>query len=134
VRAILIVIKLTSMGSAIYKNKHAGTRDKIFDFYKFRSMCIIADRSLSKLSTQNRHANKDEGTKAGFVKIKDNRGVTKASIFLRNSGLYLLLQLLNIFRSMSLVDNRVVTVKYPFWLGIKIMIRRVPAMFQKERA
>ncbi|MCO5947013.1 sugar transferase [Mucilaginibacter flavidus] len=181
--AVVIAIKLGSKGPVIYKSKRVGTGYKIFDFYKFRSMRTDADKMLVELSTQNQYANEDGGTKAAFVKIKDDPRVTKLGKFLRNSSLDELPQLFNILLGdMSLVGNRPLPVyeaemltsnewsmrflgpagltglwqitkrgkadmsererkkldnfyaqNYSFWLDWKILIRTVPAVFQKEK-
>ena len=181
--AVLIAIKLTSKGPVIYKSKRVGTGYKIFDFYKFRSMRTDADKMLEKLSTQNQYANEDGGTKAAFVKIKDDPRITRIGNFLRNSSLDELPQLFNILLGdMSLVGNRPLPVyeaemltsnewamrflgpagltglwqitkrgkldmsererknldnfyaeNYSFWLDLNILIKTVPAVFQKEK-
>ena len=181
--AVVIAIKLGSKGPVIYKSKRVGTGYKVFDFYKFRSMRTDADKMLVELSTQNQYTNEDGGTKAAFVKIKDDPRVTKLGKFLRNSSLDELPQLFNILLGdMSLVGNRPLPVyeaemltsnewsmrflgpagltglwqitkrgkadmsererkkldnfyaqNYSFWLDWKILIRTVPAVFQKEK-
>jgi len=181
--AIVIAIKLGSKGPVIYKSKRVGTGYKVFDFYKFRSMRTDADKMLVELSTQNQYANEDGGTKAAFVKIKDDPRVTKLGKFLRNSSLDELPQLFNILLGhMSLVGNRPLPVyeaemltsnewsmrflgpagltglwqitkrgksdmsererknldnfyaqHYSFWLDLKILVKTVPAMLQKEK-
>ncbi len=181
--AIVIAVKLGSKGPVIYKSKRVGTGYKVFDFYKFRSMRSDSDKMLQELSTQNQYANKDGGTKAAFVKIKDDPRITKLGNFLRNSSLDELPQLFNILiGDMSLVGNRPLPVyeaemltsnewsmrflgpagltglwqitkrgkldmsererkkldnfyaqNYSFWLDLKIMLRTVPALFQKEK-
>jgi lipopolysaccharide/colanic/teichoic acid biosynthesis glycosyltransferase len=180
---IVIAIKLGSKGPVIYKSKRVGTGYNVFDFYKFRSMRTDADKLLAELSTQNQYANEDGGTKAAFVKIKDDPRVTKLGKFLRNSSLDELPQLFNILLgNMSLVGNRPLPVyeaemltsnewsmrflgpagltglwqitkrgkldmsererkkldnfyaqNYSFWLDLKILIKTVPAVFQKEK-
>ncbi len=181
--AIVIAIKLGSKGPIIYKSKRVGTGYKVFDFYKFRSMRTDADKLLVELSTQNQYAIEDGGTKAAFVKIKDDPRVTKLGKFLRNSSLDELPQLFNILLgNMSLVGNRPLPVyeaemltsnewsmrflgpagltglwqitkrgksdmselerkkldnyyatNYSLWLDLKILVRTVPAMLQKEK-
>ncbi|MDB5139428.1 MAG: glycosyl transferase [Mucilaginibacter sp.] len=181
--AVVIAIKLGSKGPIIYKSKRVGTGYMVFDFYKFRSMRTDADKMLIELSTQNQYANEDGGTKAAFVKIKDDPRVTKLGKFLRNSSLDELPQLFNILLgNMSLVGNRPLPVyeaemltsnewsmrflgpagltglwqitkrgkadmsererkkldnfyaqNYSFWLDLKILLRTVPAVFQKEK-
>jgi lipopolysaccharide/colanic/teichoic acid biosynthesis glycosyltransferase len=180
---VVIAIKLGSKDPVIYKSKRVGTGYKVFDFYKFRSMRTDSDKLLVELSTQNQYANDDGGTKAAFVKIKDDPRVTKLGKFLRNSSLDELPQLFNIlFGNMSLVGNRPLPVyeaemltsndwsmrflgpagltgiwqitkrgkldmsererkkldnfyaqNYSFWLDMKILIRTIPAIFQKEK-
>jgi lipopolysaccharide/colanic/teichoic acid biosynthesis glycosyltransferase len=104
---IAIAVKLESKGPVIYKSKRVGTGYKVFDFYKFRSMRTDADKMLLELSTQNQYANEDGGTKAAFVKIKNDPRITKLGNFLRNSSLDELPQLFNILLGdMSLVGNR----------------------------
>ncbi|HEY8931061.1 MAG TPA: sugar transferase [Mucilaginibacter sp.] len=180
---VAILIKLDSKGPIIYKSRRVGTGYKTFDFYKFRSMRTDADKLLVELSTKNQYSNEDGGTKAAFVKIKDDPRVTKLGKFLRNSSLDELPQLFNILLGdMSLVGNRPLPVyeaemltsnewsmrflgpagltglwqitkrgkadmsererkkldnfyaqNYSFWLDWKILIRTVPAVFQKEK-
>jgi lipopolysaccharide/colanic/teichoic acid biosynthesis glycosyltransferase len=180
---VVIAIKLTSKGPVIYKSKRVGTGYKVFDFYKFRSMRTDADKLLVELSTQNQYAIEDKGTKAAFVKIKDDPRVTKIGNFLRNSSLDELPQLFNIFLgNMSLVGNRPLPVyeaemltsnewamrflgpagltglwqitkrgksemseherkqldnfyaqHHSFWLDLKILLKTVPALYQKEK-
>lgn len=104
---IAVAVKLGSKGPVLYKSKRVGTGYKVFDFYKFRSMRVDADKFLVELSTQNQYANDDGGTKAAFVKIKDDPRITKLGNFLRNSSLDELPQLFNILvGDMSLVGNR----------------------------
>ena len=182
--AIVIAIKLGSKGPVIYKSKRVGTGYKVFDFYKFRSMRTNADKLLVELSTQKiEYATANGGTKAAFVKIKDDPRVTKLGNFLRNSSLDELPQLFNILLgNMSLVGNRPLPVyeaemltsnewsmrflgpagltglwqitkrgksemselerkkldnyyatNYSFWLDLKILVKTVPAMLQKEK-
>jgi lipopolysaccharide/colanic/teichoic acid biosynthesis glycosyltransferase len=105
--AIVLAIKLGSKGPIIYKSKRVGTGYKVFNFYKFRSMRVDADQLLIELSKKNQYANEDGGTKAAFVKIKDDPRVTKLGKFLRSSSLDELPQLFNILLGdMSLVGNR----------------------------
>jgi lipopolysaccharide/colanic/teichoic acid biosynthesis glycosyltransferase len=180
---IAMAVKLGSKGPVIYKSKRVGTGYKVFDFYKFRSMRTDADKLLIELSTQNQYANEDGGTKAAFVKIKDDPRVTKLGKFLRNSSLDELPQLFNILvGDMSLVGNRPLPVyeaemltsnewsmrflgpagltglwqitkrgkldmsererkkldnfyaqNHSFWLDLKILVRTIPAVLQKEK-
>src|SRR5690606_28302068 len=53
---IAILIKLDSKGPVIYKSERAGTGYLIFNFYKFRSMKMNADKELAELSALNQYA------------------------------------------------------------------------------
>lgn len=52
---IAIAIRLESKGSIIYKSKRVGSNYTIFDFLKFRSMYVDADKKLKDLSDQNQY-------------------------------------------------------------------------------
>lgn len=57
---IAIAIRLESKGNVIYKSKRVGTNYTIFDFLKFRSMFIDADKSLKEYSSQNQYKDDKE--------------------------------------------------------------------------
>ncbi|MGK6353295.1 sugar transferase [Parapedobacter sp. DT-150] len=102
---IAFLIKLDSKGPVIYKSKRAGLGYKIFNFYKFRSMKVNADRELEKLAILNQYAS--NGGVSAFIKIKHDPRVTKLGSILRNTSLDELPQLFNVLRGdMSLVGNR----------------------------
>src|SRR5690606_27713781 len=93
-----------SKGPVIYKSKRAGTGYRIFDFYKFRSMRIDADKELANLSALNQYGG--DGN-AAFVKIRCDPRITKFGSFLRNTSIDEIPQLFNVLRGdMSLVGNR----------------------------
>lgn len=52
---IAIAIRLESKGPIIYKAKRVGSNYNIFDFLKFRSMYIDADKHLTELADQNQY-------------------------------------------------------------------------------
>lgn len=52
---IAIAIRLESKGPVIYKSKRVGTNYHIFDFLKFRSMYVDADKKLKDLADQNQY-------------------------------------------------------------------------------
>ncbi|TAJ13945.1 sugar transferase [Marinilabiliaceae bacterium JC017] len=54
---ISIIIKLGSKGSVLFVSQRVGAGYKIFNFYKFRSMKVDAEKSLSKLSGENQYLN-----------------------------------------------------------------------------
>jgi len=52
-----LAIKMESKGPVLFKSKRVGTNYKIFDFLKFRSMYVDADKRLKEMSkTQNQYA------------------------------------------------------------------------------
>ena len=56
-----IAIKLESEGPVMFKSKRVGTNYTVFDFLKFRSMYMDADKRLKELSkTQNQYSDKVE--------------------------------------------------------------------------
>lgn len=109
---IAILIKLDSRGPIIYKSKRAGTGYKIFDFYKFRSMVVDADKKLEELSkVSNQYAAGDSNQRQteplAFVKIKNDPRVTPLGNFIRNTSIDELPQLFNVLKGdMSIVGNR----------------------------
>lgn len=50
-----IWIKLEDKGPAFYKSKRVGSNYKIFDFYKFRSMYMDADKRLTEYKKHNQY-------------------------------------------------------------------------------
>lgn len=87
-------------GSPIFKQVRVGRNGKHFQFYKFRTMCVDAERKLEELRDQNE--------KDGPVfKIKEDPRITRIGRFLRKSSLDELPQLLNILKGdMSIVGPR----------------------------
>lgn len=52
-----VAIKMESKGPVLFKSKRVGTNYTVFDFLKFRSMRVNADKNLKELSkTQNQYA------------------------------------------------------------------------------
>ncbi len=99
---IAVLVKLDSRGPVIYKSKRAGTGYQIFDFYKFRSMRVDADRQLHTLSQSNQYSGD-----AAFIKIKNDHRITRLGAFLRKTSLDELPQLYKVLKGdMSLVGNR----------------------------
>jgi len=52
---ISLAIRLESKGAVIYKSKRAGSNYQIFDFWKFRSMYIDADKRLQEMGHFNQY-------------------------------------------------------------------------------
>src|SRR5690606_12637593 len=102
---VAILIKLDSKGPVIYKSKRAGFGYQIFNFYKFRSMRMNADKELDKLTALNQYA--ANGGQSAFVKTCNDPRITKFGSFIRDTSLDELPQLFNVLKGdMSLVGNR----------------------------
>jgi lipopolysaccharide/colanic/teichoic acid biosynthesis glycosyltransferase len=103
---IALAIRIESKGPIFYISKRAGRGYKIFDFYKFRTMFAGADLRVQELSHLNQYS-ESEGKGPSFFKINNDPRVTRVGIFLRNSSLDELPQLMNVLLGdMSLVGNR----------------------------
>ena len=68
---IIILISLESKGPAIYKSKRVGSNYYIFDFLKFRSMYIDADKRLSNYLSMNQYTN-DAEKKESEAKVPES--------------------------------------------------------------
>lgn len=101
---IALAIKLESRGPIFYISKRAGRGYKIFNFYKFRTMCQDADRKIRELHHLNQYG---VSTGPTFFKVSNDPRVTRIGTFLRNTSLDELPQLINVLiGDMSLVGNR----------------------------
>ena len=87
---IAVAIKLDSKGPVFFKQDRRTKDGRIFKMYKFRSMCVDAEKKG-----------------AGLFNFADDPRVTKVGRFLRNSSLDELPQLLNVLKGdLSLVGPR----------------------------
>jgi len=97
---IFLMIKITSRGPVIFKQKRVGLRGRLFSLYKFRTMIADAERLKKQLESENE-------ADGPVFKIKDDPRVTGIGKFLRKSGLDELPQLFNVLRGeMSLIGPR----------------------------
>lgn len=97
---IAIVIRLQDGGTIIYRQERNGLNGEIFWMYKFRTMCMDAEKMHAQLLAQNE-------LDGPAFKMKNDPRVTKAGKFLRRTSLDELPQLLNILRGeMSFVGPR----------------------------
>jgi len=102
---IAAAIFIESRGPIFYIAKRAGRGYQVFDFYKFRTMVVGADKKLSELAHRNQYSG--EGKGPVFFKVSNDPRITKVGIFLRNTSLDELPQLFNVLKGdMSLVGNR----------------------------
>lgn len=88
--AVSILIKIDSRGPVIFRQKRIGRNGKVFEIYKFRSMCVGAEK-----------------TGSGVYSGKGDARVTKIGKILRATSIDELPQLLNILKGeMSFVGPR----------------------------
>ena len=96
---IALLIRLTSPGSAIFRQVRCGLNGRQFVFYKFRSMCDNAEELKSSLLHLNR--------KSTAFKIPNDPRLTAIGRFLRKFSIDEWPQLWNVLKGdMSLVGPR----------------------------
>jgi len=109
---IAVVIKLTSRGPVLFRQKRIGEYGTPFTFFKFRSMYINNDSSEHKEyvcqliagQAEKRSAN---GNGTGVFKLTNDPRITPLGRILRRASLDELPQLVNVLRGeMSLVGPR----------------------------
>jgi lipopolysaccharide/colanic/teichoic acid biosynthesis glycosyltransferase len=99
ITALCIVIE--SPGSVIYKQARVGKNGCHFNFYKFRSMVLNADKLKDKLIEQN------ESQDGVIFKMKKDPRITRTGRFIRRFSIDELPQLFNVLiGDMSLVGPR----------------------------
>lgn len=87
---IAIAVKIDSKGPIIFKQERIGKKGKVFRIYKFRSMCVGAEK-----------------TGSGVYSGKGDARVTKVGRVLRATSLDELPQLINVFKGdMSFIGPR----------------------------
>jgi Undecaprenyl-phosphate galactose phosphotransferase WbaP len=96
-------------GPLFYEQLRYGKNGKVFRLYKYRSMCIGADKKLKEYLENNEEAKKEfEKTH----KLQNDPRITKIGDFLRKTSLDELPQMINILKGdMSLVGPRPVIEK-----------------------
>jgi len=100
---VVALIKLTSPGPVLFKQKRAGLGGRPFTMYKFRTMRDGAENDREHLA----HLNEQDGP---VFKIADDPRLTAVGRFLRQSSIDELPQLFNVLAGdMSLVGPR------PLW-------------------
>lgn len=94
-------IKINSKGPAFFSQKRVGKNGELFNFYKFRSMVVNAEKLKDDL------VNKNESKDGVIFKMKDDPRITKVGKLLRRTSLDELPQLINILKGdMTLVGPR----------------------------
>jgi lipopolysaccharide/colanic/teichoic acid biosynthesis glycosyltransferase len=98
---IMALVKLTSPGPIIFRQRRIGFRCNQFDMYKFRTMYAGAHLKEKELMQQAEKQGKS------FLKLKNDPRITPIGHFLRKYSLDELPQLFNVLEgSMSLVGPR----------------------------
>lgn len=98
---VAIWVKLDSPGPLIYRQVRVGKDGKHFNFYKFRSMYIDADKRRADLLKKN------ESADGVIFKMKNDPRITRSGRFLRRFSIDELPQLFNVLiGDMSLVGPR----------------------------
>ncbi len=98
--AIGVIIKLTSKGPVIFKQKRVGIHGREFYIYKFRTMMVDAEKMQADLMDQNE-------VSGPVFKIKDDPRITRIGKLLRKTSLDELPQFFNVLKGdMSLVGPR----------------------------
>jgi exopolysaccharide biosynthesis polyprenyl glycosylphosphotransferase len=97
---IAVVIKLDSPGPVLYRAERVGIKGRHFRCYKFRTMCVDADKRKESLRANNER-------QGPFFKMADDPRITRVGRWLRRYSLDELPQLWNVARGeMSLVGPR----------------------------
>lgn len=95
-----IAIKMEDGGPVFFSGKRWGKDFKYFPMYKFRSMCVGAEKMTGAVITE-------EDKNGMAFKIKDDPRMTKMGRFVRRTSIDELPQLWNVFKGqMSLVGPR----------------------------
>jgi exopolysaccharide biosynthesis polyprenyl glycosylphosphotransferase len=98
--AVAALIKLTSSGPILFRQKRVGADEKIFLCYKFRSMYQDAEIRQAELEARNE-------ADGAIFKIKDDPRTTPIGGFIRRWSIDELPQLINVLKGeMSLVGPR----------------------------
>lgn len=91
-------------GPMFYEHLRYGKDGKKFIIYKFRSMCIDADKKLKEYLEQNEEAKKEFEENH---KLKDDPRITKLGKFIRKTSIDELPQFVNVLKGdMSLIGPR----------------------------
>ena len=98
---IVVLIKLEDRGPIFFSQTRVGKFGRHFKMYKFRSMCVDAEKRLEELKARNHHK---EGV---TFKIKDDPRITRVGKWLRKLSLDEMPQFFNVLiGDMSVVGPR----------------------------
>lgn len=119
--ATAIAIKLDSHGPVMFKQRRCGKNGRVFEIFKFRTMCSDAEAKKKDLSAHNQMS-------GPVFKMKADPRITKVGRFLRKYSIDELPQLFNVlFGEMSLVGPRpplpTEVINYEPWQHRKLSVR-----------
>jgi Undecaprenyl-phosphate galactose phosphotransferase WbaP len=121
---LVLLIKLDSPGPAFYAQQRLGAGERYFRCWKFRTMCLHAERALNEYlqDDPDLHAEWERSQK-----LREDPRITRVGHFLRETSLDELPQLYNVLRGeMSLVGPRpIVDAEVPKYGGVYGLYRRV---------
>jgi undecaprenyl-phosphate galactose phosphotransferase len=104
---IALLIRVTSPGSAVYRQRRVGRHGRVFSCYKFRTMYRDADERLAGILARDPEAARQWKT---HRKLVNDPRITPLGSVLRRTSLDELPQIINVLRGeMSLVGPRPVT-------------------------
>lgn len=111
---VSVLIKLSSRGPVLVKQRRVGQLGKTFTFLKFRSMYVNRDDEIHREYVKKLIAGRQDGDRGGLgeggdspYKMRNDPRVTRIGKLLRRSSLDELPQLLNVLKGeMSLVGPR----------------------------
>lgn len=111
---VAILVKLSSKGPVLFKDKRIGKDGKQIVVYKFRSMYVDAESRLEQYLTKEQY----ELWKTER-KIENDPRITKWGKFIRKTSLDELPQLINILKGdLSLIGNRPISkLEYDTWFS-----------------
>lgn len=97
---IALAVKIESKGPIVFCQQRIGKDGKAFNMYKFRSMCVNAEKILKNLECENE-------ADGPVFKMKHDPRITKVGAFIRKYSLDELMQLFNILKGdMTIVGPR----------------------------
>jgi len=98
---VAFLVRITSPGPVLFKQIRVGLRGKHFVMYKFRSMCVDAEKRREQLESDN------ESPEGVLFKMKSDPRVTPIGRWIRRFSIDELPQLFNVLNgTMSLVGPR----------------------------
>lgn len=108
---IMILVKCTSPGPIFYKGLRMGRHGKLFECWKFRTMCVNADEKLHYILQLDPQLN-EEWKK--YFKLKNDPRLTPIGKFLRTLSLDELPQMWNVLKGdLSIVGPRPIAIENP---------------------